>query len=249
MAELYKPLDSHVLITNLYTAEMIKYASNAFLATKISFINEVARICERLGADVRVVAEGMGMDRRIGDAFLEAGIGYGGSCFPKDVMALARTSESIGAHPQMLRAVMDINSGSRNSSWRSCRGWWRPEWSDHWCSRLSIQAKYRRHARGAVDRLITMLLEKGVTLTAFDPAAMSRAPAVLLPDVKMQRDAYCAARGAEAVVVMTEWNEFRQLDMVRLKKTMKRPVIVDGRNIYEPDEMKALGFVYKGMGR
>jgi UDPglucose 6-dehydrogenase len=249
VAELYKPLDAPVLITNPYTAEMIKYASNAFLATKISFINEVARICEKLDADVRVVAKGMGMDHRIGDAFLEAGTGYGGSCFPKDVMALARTSESIGAHPQMLRAVMDINRGQPLLLLDKLHGLMGPlRGQTVAVLGLAFKPNTDDMREAPSVQLITALLKKGVTVRAYDPAAMARARR-LLPEVKMQRDAYSAARGADALVIMTEWNEFRLLDLVRLKKTMKRPVIVDGRNIYEPAEMTALGFVYKGVGR
>ena len=249
VAELYKPLDTRVLITNLYTAEMIKYASNAFLATKISFINEMARVCEKLDADVRVVAQGMGLDRRIGHEFLDAGTGYGGSCFPKDVMALARTSESIGAHPQMLKAVMEINNGQPlllvdkvHSLIGALRG------QTIGVLGLAFKPNTDDMREAPSVTLINHLLKKGAIVRAYDPAAMPRASR-LMPDVKMQRNAYSAARGADAVVIMTEWNEFRQLDMVRLKKMMKRPVIVDGRNIYEPEEMKSLGFVYKGVGR
>jgi UDPglucose 6-dehydrogenase len=249
VAELYKPLDAALLITNLYTAEMIKYASNAFLATKISFANEIARVCEKLDADVKVVAHGMGMDRRIGHAFLEAGVGFGGSCFPKDVLALARTSESIGAHPQMLNAVLDINQeqpvllvekvhdilGTLRGQVIGVLG-------------LSFKPNTDDMREAPSLLLIRALLKKGATVRAYDPAAMRKAR-LLLPEVEMQHDAYATADGADALVIVTEWNEFRQLDLERLKESMKRPVIIDGRNLYEPDEMKALGFVYKGVGR
>ena len=249
VAELYKPVDAPVLVTSLYTAEMIKYASNAFLATKISFINEIARVCEKLDADIKVVAQGMGMDRRIGHAFLDAGTGYGGSCFPKDVMALAHTSEQIGAHPQMLRAVMDINAGQPlllvdklHDILGTLRG------QTIGVLGLSFKPNTDDMREAPSITVINALQKKGAHVKAYDPAAVPRAKRVL-PDVRMQRDAYAVARGADALIVVTEWNEFRQLDMVKIKKLMKRPVLIDGRNIYEPEEMKALGFVYRGVGR
>jgi len=249
VAELYKPLDAAILVTNLYTAEMIKYASNAFLATKISFVNEIARVCEKLDADVKVVAHGMGLDKRIGSAFLDAGIGFGGSCFPKDVLALAYTSQSIGAHPQMLNAVLDINNeqpvllaGKLHEILGTLR--------DQMIGVLGLSFKPNTDdMREAPSlKLIKALLRRGAFVRAYDPAAMPKARR-LLPDVEMKQDAYEAARDADALVVITEWNEFRQLDLQRLKSLMKRPVIIDGRNIYEPDELKAMGFVYKGVGR
>jgi UDPglucose 6-dehydrogenase len=249
VAELYKPLDAPMLVTNLYTAEMIKYASNAFLATKISFINEIARMCEKLEADVNIVSEGMGMDHRIGHAFLDAGLGYGGSCFPKDVLALARMSESIGAHPQMLKAVMDINSeqpallirkleeivGDLAGLTIGVLG-------------LSFKPNTDDMREAPSLKLISELQEKGAGVMAYDPAARERASA-LVPGVGMKDTAYAAAEGADAVIIATEWNEFRQLDLRKVRRAMKRPVIIDGRNIYEPVEMRELGFTYKGVGR
>ena len=249
VAELYKPLEATVLVTDLYTAEMVKYASNAFLATKISFINEIARICEKLDADIRVVAQGMGMDQRIGPAFLDAGVGFGGSCFPKDVMALAQMSESIGAHPQMLNAVMDINReqpgrlveklhevvGSLRGITVGVLG-------------LSFKPNTDDMREAPSLSLIASLLKRGASVKAYDPAAMPRA-ALLVPEVAMQTDAYEVARDAEALIVVTEWNEFRQLDLARVKRLLKRPVLIDGRNIYDSAAMKALGFVYRGVGR
>ena len=249
VAELYKPLDARVLVTNLYTAEMVKYASNAFLATKISFINEIARICEKLDADIRVVAQGMGMDQRIGQAFLEAGVGFGGSCFPKDVMALAQMSEAIGAHPQMLNAVMDIN---REQPARLVEKLHEVVGSLRGITVGVLGLSFKPNTDDMRDApslsLINALHKRGALVKAYDPAAMDRARP-LVPHVEMQRDAYAVARGAEALVVVTEWNEFRQLDVGRLKRLMKRPVIIDGRNIYDPEEMKTMGIVYRGVGR
>jgi UDPglucose 6-dehydrogenase len=249
VAELYKVLDCPVLITSLYTAEMIKYASNAFLATKISFINEVARICEKVDADISVVAEGMGMDQRIGSAFLSAGTGYGGSCFPKDVAALARQSEHIGAHPQLLHAVMDINRGQPlllvekiHDLLGTLRG------QQIGVLGLSFKPDTDDMREAPSIMLIQALERRGAHVRAYDPAAM-RTARRHMPNVTMTSDAYEAAEGADALIIVTEWNEFRQLDLLRIKPLMRRPVIIDGRNIYEPAEVRALGFVYRGVGR
>jgi UDPglucose 6-dehydrogenase len=249
VAELYKPLAAPTLVTTLYAAEMIKYASNAFLATKISFINEIARVCEKLDADVEVVASGMGLDRRIGPAFLNAGLGYGGSCFPKDVLALTRMSEAIGAHPQLLKAVMDINDTQASLLIDKLHDIVGPL-RDRTIGVLGLSFKPNTDdMREAPSlRLISVLLKRGAVVKAYDPAAMTRA-AALLPDVSMQGDPYQVARDADALIIATEWNEFRQLDLGAVKRAMKRPVVLDGRNIYDADEMKELGFVYRGVGR
>ncbi len=249
VARLYEPLGAPVVIYNLYTAEMVKYASNAFLATRISFINEIARICERVDADAKLVAEGMGLDRRIGSDFLDAGIGYGGSCFPKDVKALAAIAERFDLHPALLHAVMEINRDQRRlavEKLRECLGTLR----DQTIGMLGLSFKPNtddmREAPSV--EIARALLAKGAHVRAYDPAAIERAK-VLLPEVEYRNSAYAVARGADAVVVVTEWNEFKQLDLVRLKRAMRRPVIVDGRNVYDPAEMRALGFVYRGIGR
>ncbi len=250
VAELYRPLECPVLITDLYTAEMIKYASNAFLATKISFINEIARICEKLDADVSVVSEGMGMDRRIGAAFLDAGIGFGGSCFPKDVKALARMAQEMGYHPELLHTVMDINRDMRNlvvDRLEELLGGLRGQ-------RVGILGlSYKPNTDDlreapAID-IIEALLKRGAQVQAYDPVAMPRAKQVLNGGVTYARDAYGVAKKADALAVLTEWNQFRSIDLKRLRTTMRRPVIVDGRNIWEPDRMRELGFVYRGIGR
>jgi UDPglucose 6-dehydrogenase len=248
--ELYRPLGCPVLFTDLYTAEMIKYASNAFLATKISFINEMARICEKLDADVSMVAEGMGMDPRIGPAFLDAGIGFGGSCFPKDVRALARMAHEMGYHPELLRAVMDINGDMRKlvvDRLADLLGGLRGQ-------RIGILGlSYKPNTDDlreapALD-IIDSLLHKGAHVQVYDPVAMPKAKHLLNGGVICARDAYGAARKADAVAVLTEWNEFRSLDLRRLQQAMRRPVIVDGRNIWEPQRMRDMGFVYRGIGQ
>jgi UDPglucose 6-dehydrogenase len=250
VAAVYERLDAPVLFTDLYTAEMIKYASNAFLATRISFINEIARICERVDADVKVVAEGMGMDRRIGPLFLEAGIGYGGSCFPKDVKALARMAETMGYHPELLDTVMEINEDQRKlvvDKLREVLGSLR----DQTIGVLGLAYKPNTDdiREAPAMAVIQSLLEKGAHVRAYDPAAIPNAKRLLNSSVEYCEDAYATARGADALLLVTEWDEFRRLDFDRIKPVMRRPVLVDGRNIYDPRAMRDRGFIYRGVGR
>jgi UDPglucose 6-dehydrogenase len=250
VAELYAPLEAPVLITpNIYTAEMVKYASNAFLATRISFINEIARISERVGADAKLVAEGMGLDKRIGSSYLDAGIGYGGSCFPKDVAALAALAERFDYHPEMLHAVMDINRDQRMlaiDKLRECLD----TLDERVVGLLGLAFKPNTddlREAPSID-IAKVLLAAGAHVRAFDPAAMERTR-VMLPDVEYKKDAYEVAAGADAVVIVTEWNEFRHLDLPKLMTSMRKPVIIDGRNIYDPQVMRGHGFTYRGIGR
>jgi UDPglucose 6-dehydrogenase len=250
VAKLYEPLQAHILITpNIYTAEMVKYASNAFLAARISFINEIARICERVDADAKLVAEGMGLDKRIGPSYLDVGIGYGGSCFGKDVKALAALAERFDYHPELLNAVMDINRDQRMLVIDKLRDGL-DELQDKVVGLLGLAFKPNTDdLRDAPSMDIArVLLAAGTHVRAYDPAAMEGAR-VKLPEVEYMKDAYGVAAGADALVVVTEWNEFRHLDMGRLKASMRRPVIVDGRNIYDPAVMRGHGFTYRGIGR
>ncbi len=249
VAQLYAPVNAPILITDLRTAEMVKYASNAFLATKISFINEIASICEKMGADVREVARGMGLDKRIGGAFLDAGVGFGGSCFPKDVQALAHMAALSGCHPQLLRAVLEINRDARRSvvlKLRAALG----ELEERQIGVLGLAFKPNTDdlREAAAIEIIHLLLQEGADIRAYDPAAMPKAGAAL-PGVRFCEDAYQAAEGAEALVLLTEWNEFKQLDLRRIRDLMARPILVDGRNIYDPTDMAELGFDYRGIGR
>ncbi|MDQ6774580.1 MAG: UDP-glucose/GDP-mannose dehydrogenase family protein [Candidatus Dormibacteraeota bacterium] len=249
VAALYEPLGAPILRYNLYTAEMVKYASNAYLAARISFINEIARICERVDADAKLVAEGMGLDRRIGPHYLDAGIGYGGSCFPKDVKALAAIGEKYEYHPELLHAVMDINRDQRKlavEKVRECLGTLRGQIVGLLGLAFKPNTDDLREAPSL--EIARALLAKGATVRAYDPAAIARAKKQL-PEVDYRRNPYAVARGADALIVVTEWNEFRHLDLARLKRSMRRPVLVDGRNIYAPEEMRRLGFVYRGIGR
>ncbi len=249
VAQLHLPLRAPIVITDLRTAEMIKYASNAFLATKISFINEIANICEALGADVKEVAVGMGYDQRIGKQFLDAGIGYGGSCFPKDVKALAYMAAEKGRHPQLLNAVMDINTDRRGMAVQRIKelvG----DLNGKVIGLLGLSFKPNTDdMRDAPSITIAQGLQSlGAQVRAYDPVAMEIA-APQLPGVVMLPDPYTLAEGCDVLVVLTEWNEFKQLDKERVRKLMRQPVLFDGRNIYEPDEMAELGFIYRGVGR
>jgi len=251
VAQLHLSLRAPIVVTDLRTAEMIKYASNAFLATKISFINEIANICEDLGADVMEVSNGMGYDSRIGPSFLNAGIGYGGSCFPKDVKALAFMAEEKGRHPQLLHSVMEINTDRRVMAVEQVKTLLGSEdLSGKTIGMLGLSFKPNTDdMRDAPSVTIANLLIKdGAAIRAFDPIAMEEA-AKLIPGVEMVDSPYKMAEGCDLLMVNTEWNEFRQLDLRRIKKAMNEAVIFDGRNIYDPEKMAELGFRYRGVGR
>jgi UDPglucose 6-dehydrogenase len=250
VAQLYLSLRAPIVITDLRTAEMIKYASNAFLATRISFINEIANICERLGADVKEVAAGMGYDKRIGRYFLDAGIGYGGSCFPKDVKALAHMASIHGTHPQLLKAVMDINQYQRRQTVLKLREVLGSKLRGKVIGLLGLAFKPNtddiRDAPGT--EIARLLLQEGARVKAYDPVAMPNA-AKILPDMELAEDPYDLAVGCDALVVCTDWNEFKHLDMTRVKESMRQAFMVDGRNLYDLDELNRLGFIYRGVGR
>ena len=250
VAELYAPLDAPIVITNIRTAEMIKYASNAFLATRISFINEISIICERLGADVTEVARGMGYDKRIGPHFLAAGVGFGGSCFPKDVKALANMAQTHGMHPQLLNAVMEINAFQRRQITLKARELLGGSVSGKTVALLGLAFKQNTDDTRESPSLTVArsLLNQGAVVKAYDPVAMPNASRDL-PGITMCDNPYNAAAESDALLVLTPWNEFKQLDMKRVLKSMQRPIIIDGRNMYNPDELKALGFIYRGVGR
>lgn len=250
VAQLHLPLRARIVITDLRTAEMIKYASNAFLATKISFINEIAAICEKLGADVQEVAVGMGYDKRIGSAFLNAGLGYGGSCFPKDVKALEHMALVHGSHPSLLRAVIDINRDARRWSLHTLRELLGGRLGDRRIGILGLAFKPNTddlRESPAMD-ICRMLQNEGVLVSGYDPVAMAGA-ARMNSDLRLAEDPYDLAEGADALLLCTEWNEFKQLDFLRIKNSMKQPVLVDGRNMYEPEKMHELGFQYRAVGR
>ena len=250
VAELYAPLDSPIVITDIRTAEMIKYASNAFLATRISFINEISIICERLGADVTEVARGMGFDYRIGPHFLQAGIGFGGSCFPKDVKALANMAQTHGMHPQLLNAVMEINAFQRRQVTLKAREMLGGNVNGRTIAVLGLAFKENTDDTRESPSLtvVRSLLNQGALVQAYDPVAMDNANREV-PGMTLCSDSYAAAKDAEALLVLTPWNEFKHLDMQRIRMAMKQPILIDGRNMYDPDELRALGFEYRGVGR
>jgi UDPglucose 6-dehydrogenase len=245
----YAPLDAPMLVTDLATAEMIKHASNAFLALKISYINAIANICERVGADVRQVADGMGYDRRIGRAFLDAGVGYGGSCFPKDVAAFIQIARDVGYDFRLLEEVARVNDGQREVLLRHLK-------DALWVLRnrtvtvlgLAYKANTDDMRESPAVAIVAALLREGAAVRAYDPAAEANARRILA-GVTYCPDPYDAARDSDAVVLLTDWDEFRALDLVRLRDLMRRPVLIDGRNLLDPDEVRALGFHYAGMGR
>ena len=249
VAQLYLALRCPIMITDLRTAEMIKYASNAFLATRLSFINEIASICDQMGADVKEVAEGMGYDKRIGAAFLGAGLGWGGSCFPKDVQALAYMASTHGTHPQLLRAVIDINRYQRRRAIHQLR-----EWLGGLDERvigllgLSFKPNTDDMRSAPAIEIAHLLQNEGARVKAYDPAAMENARR-FLPGVELCADPYQVAEGSDALIVVTEWNEFKQIDKARLLERMEQPYLIDGRNVYDCEEMRRLGCVYWGMGR
>ena len=249
VAQLHLPLRAPIMITNLRTAEMVKYASNAFLATRISFINEIANICEELGADIKEVSTGMGYDARIGPYFLDAGLGYGGSCFPKDVKALAHMAAEKGRHPQLLQAVMDINDDRRRLLVEKIHeGVGDFEGKVIGILGLTFKPNTDDLRDAPALDVAERLLKGGAKVRAYDPVGMPGATK-LMPEIEMVDDPYALAENADALVICTEWNEFKQLDLQRIKELLKSPVIIDGRNIYEPREMAQLGFIYLAVGR
>jgi UDPglucose 6-dehydrogenase len=250
LLELYAPLERPMIITDVPSAEMIKYASNAFLATKISFINAIANICEAAGADVTQVAKGMGLDERIGPAFLQAGLGYGGSCFPKDTDSLIHTASSLGYDFALLRTVVDVNRERGAHVVQMIEQALAPL-SGRVVAVLGLAFKPNtddmREARSI--EIIERLVEADVTVRAYDPVAMVNAAKVLPGVVEYCNSAYEAAEGADGIALVTEWNEFKFLNLERLRTLMRRPVVFDGRNVWQPDRMRRLGFEYHSIGR
>ncbi len=249
VAHLHLPLRAPIVITDLRTAEMIKYASNAFLATKISFMNEVADLCERVGADVKEVAAGMGYDKRIGPSFLDAGLGWGGSCFPKDVKALAFMAEQNELEPRILHSVMRVNYDRRPDAVKFV-GEMIGGLKGKTVGLLGLAFKPNTddmREAPSID-IVEELKKAGAKVRAYDPVAMDVARGIIT-GIEYCGNAYEMAKGCDALMVITEWNEFKQLDLEQIKSLLNKPVIFDGRNIYDPSMMKELGFTYRGIGR
>ncbi len=252
LRDLYRPLyliETPVVITDIATAEMIKYASNAFLATKVSFINEVANLCEQVGADVHQVARAMGLDGRIGSKFLHPGPGYGGSCFPKDVLALLSIGKRNGYEFQILKAVDEVNRRQRElmvAKVRAAVG--ELGGTTLACLGLAFKPNTDDIREAPALTILPALQKLGATIRAYDPAAMPEAQKAIAGLVACA-DPYDAVKGCDGVILMTEWNQFRNLDLERVRTLLRRPVFIDLRNVYEPKRMREQGFTYVGVGR
>lgn len=249
LMNLYKPLNAAVVVTDIKSAELIKHASNSFLAVKISFINAVSRICEKAGADITEVARGMGLDKRIGSAFLNAGIGYGGSCFPKDLDAFITISQKIGYDFELLKAARNINQMQKNrvlEKLKDCL--WIIKGKTIGILGLSFKPDTDDIRSAPSIDIIKSLELEGADIKIYDPQAMHRAKMVFR-DLRYCRDSYDTAKGCDCLLILTEWDEFKSLDFPRIKRLLKRPLVIDGRNIYDPVMMKKLGFTYVSMGR
>ncbi|MBV8061418.1 MAG: UDP-glucose/GDP-mannose dehydrogenase family protein [Alphaproteobacteria bacterium] len=253
MRAIYRPLyliETPIVLTSLESAELIKYASNAFLATKITFINEIADLCEKVGADVQTVAKGMGLDGRIGRKFLHAGPGYGGSCFPKDTLALMQTARLNKVPMRLVEATIDVNNNRKKAMAQrvvvACGG------SVQGKTMAILGVTFKPNTDDMRDSVsldvIPALQQAGATIRAYDPVGMKEA-AAYFQNVAWCDNAYEAMQGADAAVILTEWNEFRALDITQMKQCLQAPVLVDLRNIYRPDEMREAGFNYVSVGR
>lgn len=254
LRDLYRPLnliETPIVVTGLESAELIKYASNAFLATKISFINEISGLCEAVGADVHAIAKGMGLDGRIGRKFLHAGPGYGGSCFPKDTLALVRTAQEHDVPCRIVESVVEVNAAQRVRMVRKIRTALGGSETGKTLAVLGLTFKPETDDMRDAPSLAILpaLMEKGAKIRAHDPQGMEEAGDLLPEGIKYCDDVYEAVSDADGIVLMTEWNAYRGLDLERVKETMRGDVFLDLRNVYEPEVMRAAGFAYVGVGR
>jgi len=249
MKKIYSPVKAPLIITDIRSAELIKHASNSFLATKISFINAIAQICELSGADVEKVAEGMGYDKRIGRAFLNAGIGYGGFCFPKDVQAFIKIAEQYGYDFQLLKATHRINQEQKQNFVKKVKNTLK-DIKNKKIGVLGLSFKPNtddmRFAPSV--HIIQELQKENAKIKVYDPEAMEKAKQIL-NDVEFCKDPYEAAKDADALLILTEWSEFKELDLKKIKSLLKNPIIIDGRNIYNPEDLRTEGFTYISIGR
>jgi UDPglucose 6-dehydrogenase len=253
MREVYRPLflnEAPILFTGRRTAEITKYAANAFLATKITFINEVADLCEKVGADIQDVSRGIGLDNRIGAKFLHAGPGYGGSCFPKDTLALLKTSQDYNSPMRIVESVVQVNDNRKRAMGRKVIDALNGDVRGRKIALLGLTFKPNTDdMRDAPSIAIAQaLLDGGASLTGYDPEGMEAASAIM-PEVSMAKDSYEAVIDADAIVIVTEWDAFRALDLRRMQELAAQPVLIDLRNIYNPEEAKAIGFTYYSVGR
>ena len=250
LREIYKPLKTHIVVTNINSAELIKHASNSFLATKISFINAVSQVCDKVGADVLKVAEGMGYDKRIGRSFLNAGVGYGGSCFPKDVDAFIRLSEKSGYDFNLLKEVRQVNESQKASFVRLMEDkLWNLKEKTIGIMGLAFKPNTDDMRSAASIDVIHALVREGAKVRAYDPQAVANAKKMIPSSVVIAKDVYSMAKGADCLVLLTEWDEFKELDFARLSRLMRQAVLFDGRNFYDAQQLKSLGFEYYAVGR
>ncbi len=249
LLELYKPIKATKIVTDIASAELIKHASNSFLSTKISFINALSVICEKSGADILKVAEGMGMDKRIGRDFLDAGLGFGGFCFPKDLKAFIGISAKLGYDFRLLKEVENINEEQmRRVVAKLETALWNLREKKVGVLGLAFKPNTDDMRFAPSITIIKELQRQGAKIRAYDPVSMARAKPIM-PDIEYCEDPYQVAQGVDAVILVTEWEEFRNLDMKRIIDSMRQPVFLDGRNIYDPAKMKEFGFIYMGIGR
>lgn len=249
LVNLYKPLNATLVVTDIKSAELIKHASNSYLATKISFINAVSRICDKVGADVKEVARGMGLDKRIGPEFLSAGIGYGGSCFPKDLDAFIHISEKLGVDFGLLKAVKEVNQQQKKIFLDKLKdSLWILKGKKIGILGISFKPDTDDIRNAPSLDILAALQSEGAVLKVYDPQAAQKVKGVL-GGLKCCKDPYDVCQGSDCLVILTEWDEFKGLDLLRVKKLLKRPLIIDGRNIYDPAIMKELGFTYISVGR
>lgn len=251
LVELHKPINTELVLCNVETAELIKYASNSLLSTKISFANAIAVISEKVGADAEKVLEGVGLDKRMGRSFLYPGVGYGGSCFPKDVKALIALSSQYNYDFTLLRAVDEVNIFMRHHFVEKIKKHFEGNLKGKHIAILGLSFKPDTDDMREAPSIpiILELIKLGANISVYDPIAMENAKPHLPKDIVYAKHAYDAVSGADAVVVVTEWNEFRQIDLVKLAKELKSRVLFDGRNIYDPEQVKKLGYMYYGVGR
>ncbi len=254
LKDLYSPLyliETPFVVTNIETAELIKYASNAFLATKVSYINELANICELVGADIHMVAKGMGLDNRIGRKFLHPGPGYGGSCFPKDTRAITEIARGYDYTFRIVEAAIEVNELQHAHMIDKIKSLTGDDLSGVAVGVLGVTFKPNTDdiRDSPAARVIELLLGEGASVKLYDPAGMDNARGELSSAINYCSDSYEVAEGSDILVLLTEWNQFRKLDMVRIKKLLKSPKIADLRNVYEPEQMKAMGFEYISVGR
>ncbi len=249
MRDIYEPIKGPILVTDIKSAELIKHASNAFLSTKISFINAISIVCELSGASVEKVAEGMGLDKRIGPSFLQAGVGYGGFCFPKDIMAFIRIAHELGYDYRLLKEVERINEEQKDRFVKKIEGLlWNLREKTIGVLGLAFKPNTDDMRFAPSIDIIAKLTAAGAKVKAYDPHSMENAKKVIT-NIEYCNDPYEVVKDCDALAIITEWDEFKKLDLTKIKSLLKLPIVIDGRNIYDPKTMEKMGFIYRSIGR